>query len=180
MTDREAMLAAIRAAPDDDTVRLVYADWLDDHGSGDLDAATAAFLRAACPADRPRPRMPAAAYRWLDAHWQRLVPTLLAAHRQPTPDEWAAFVSVYDNSYGPRDAQPTWRRTGRFVVVNPWVRVGRTFVPGFGAADMVRPVPVVLEFARGFVVAVQAPASHPRLAAAVLADQPLAATTPAP
>ncbi|MBX9580391.1 MAG: TIGR02996 domain-containing protein [Gemmataceae bacterium] len=32
VTDRDAILAAIRAAPDDDTPRLVYADWLDDHG----------------------------------------------------------------------------------------------------------------------------------------------------
>jgi uncharacterized protein (TIGR02996 family) len=31
MTDEEALLAAICAAPDDDTLRLVYADWLDEH-----------------------------------------------------------------------------------------------------------------------------------------------------
>ena len=33
MKDRDALLAAILAAPDDDTPRLVYADWLDEHGS---------------------------------------------------------------------------------------------------------------------------------------------------
>jgi uncharacterized protein (TIGR02996 family) len=32
MTDAAALLAAIRAAPDDDAPRLVYADWLDEHG----------------------------------------------------------------------------------------------------------------------------------------------------
>jgi uncharacterized protein (TIGR02996 family) len=32
MTDEAAFLAAIRAAPGDDTPRLVYADWLDDQG----------------------------------------------------------------------------------------------------------------------------------------------------
>lgn len=31
MSDREAFLRAIRANPDDDTVRLVFADWLDEH-----------------------------------------------------------------------------------------------------------------------------------------------------
>jgi uncharacterized protein (TIGR02996 family) len=31
MTDEHALLAAIGANPDDDTVRLVYADWLDEH-----------------------------------------------------------------------------------------------------------------------------------------------------
>lgn len=31
MTDHDAMLAAVAAAPDEDTPRLVYADWLDDH-----------------------------------------------------------------------------------------------------------------------------------------------------
>jgi uncharacterized protein (TIGR02996 family) len=32
MTDSDALLAAIRAAPDDDAPRLIYADWLDEHG----------------------------------------------------------------------------------------------------------------------------------------------------
>jgi uncharacterized protein (TIGR02996 family) len=32
MSDATALLAAIRAAPDDDAPRLIYADWLDEHG----------------------------------------------------------------------------------------------------------------------------------------------------
>ncbi|MDB5312473.1 MAG: hypothetical protein JWO38_6675 [Gemmataceae bacterium] len=39
--DWAAFLAAIVAAPDDDTPRLVAADWLDEHGDGDR----AAFIR---------------------------------------------------------------------------------------------------------------------------------------
>lgn len=35
MSDRAALLAAIIANPDEDTPRLVYADWLDEHGSPD-------------------------------------------------------------------------------------------------------------------------------------------------
>jgi uncharacterized protein (TIGR02996 family) len=41
MGDGEAFLEAIRREPDDDGLRLIYADWLDEHG----DAARAEFLR---------------------------------------------------------------------------------------------------------------------------------------
>src|SRR4051794_488825 len=35
MSDRDALLAAIRQAPRDDAPRLVYADWLDENGDSD-------------------------------------------------------------------------------------------------------------------------------------------------
>ena len=41
MTHADAFLDAIREAPDDDTPRLIFADWLDEHGDGDR----AAFIR---------------------------------------------------------------------------------------------------------------------------------------
>ena len=44
MTDAVALLAAIRQAPDDDAPRLVYADWLDEHGQ----AERAKFIRVQC------------------------------------------------------------------------------------------------------------------------------------
>src|SRR5437762_7367117 len=44
MSDEQGFLAAIREHPDDDTPRLVYADWLDDHG----DADRAEFIRVQC------------------------------------------------------------------------------------------------------------------------------------
>lgn len=40
-SEAAALLAAVRAAPDDDAPRLVYADWLDEHGQPDR----AAFIR---------------------------------------------------------------------------------------------------------------------------------------
>jgi uncharacterized protein (TIGR02996 family) len=52
-TDREGLLAAIRAAPGDDTPRLVYADWLDEHG-GDAEQARARFIRLQIESDRLR------------------------------------------------------------------------------------------------------------------------------
>ena len=42
MSDRDALLAAVFARPADDAPRLVYADWLDEHG----EPAQAAFIRA--------------------------------------------------------------------------------------------------------------------------------------
>jgi uncharacterized protein (TIGR02996 family) len=44
MTEKDAFLADILEHPDDDAPRLVYADWLDDHG----DADRAEFIRAQC------------------------------------------------------------------------------------------------------------------------------------
>jgi len=42
VTDREALMAAVCVAPADDLPRLVFADWLDEHGEAEL----AAFIRA--------------------------------------------------------------------------------------------------------------------------------------
>src|SRR3712207_7138456 len=42
MTDSDLLLDAIAAAPDDDGPRLVYADWLEEHG----EQARAEFIRA--------------------------------------------------------------------------------------------------------------------------------------
>jgi uncharacterized protein (TIGR02996 family) len=44
MDTRDALIAAILANPDEDTPRLMYADWLDEHG----DAPRAEFIRVQC------------------------------------------------------------------------------------------------------------------------------------
>jgi uncharacterized protein (TIGR02996 family) len=44
MSDRDALHAALIAHPDDDTVRLVYADWLQENGEGER----AEFIRVQC------------------------------------------------------------------------------------------------------------------------------------
>ena len=44
MTDDDSFLRAIGAAPADDAPRLVYADWLDDHGQPER----AEFIRVQC------------------------------------------------------------------------------------------------------------------------------------
>src|SRR5437764_7748083 len=78
MTDRDALLAAIAANPDDDTPRLVFADWLEENG----EPHWAGFIRAECGLHRlldgwapgaaayrhldGRPDDPLAAVRWAD------------------------------------------------------------------------------------------------------------------
>ena len=66
MTDREALLAAIHAAPDDDLPRLVYADWLEENAGAvspierKSAGERAAFIRAQIEAARAEPLSPAA------------------------------------------------------------------------------------------------------------------------
>jgi uncharacterized protein (TIGR02996 family) len=52
MSDRDALLTAILADPDEDTPRLVYADWLQEHG----EAERAEFIRLQCELARLPPQ----------------------------------------------------------------------------------------------------------------------------
>jgi uncharacterized protein (TIGR02996 family) len=45
MTDRDALYRAILISPTDDAPRLVYADWLDEHGDPDWAALIRAMIR---------------------------------------------------------------------------------------------------------------------------------------
>ncbi len=54
MHDASALLAAIASNPDDDLPRLVYADWLDEHGDGER----AEFIRLQCHTARVGPLAP--------------------------------------------------------------------------------------------------------------------------
>jgi uncharacterized protein (TIGR02996 family) len=51
-----AFLAAVREDPDDDTPRLILADWLDENGTA-LDVARAELLRLQCRSPRVRPSL---------------------------------------------------------------------------------------------------------------------------
>lgn len=47
LSDREALLAAVRANPEEDTPRLMFADWLDEQGD-EVSATRAEFIRLQC------------------------------------------------------------------------------------------------------------------------------------
>src|SRR5437762_3565851 len=51
MSDEAALSAAIRANPEEDTPRLVYADWLDEQG-GESNTDRAEYIRLAIELDR--------------------------------------------------------------------------------------------------------------------------------
>src|SRR5262249_2658905 len=58
MTHEEAFLEAIREQPDDDTPRLIYADWLEEHGQPER----AEFIRVQCE----KARLPEGSPRWFE------------------------------------------------------------------------------------------------------------------
>ncbi len=81
MTDRDALIRAVIAAPENDLPRLVFADWLEERGTK-ADAARAAFIRLQCEL---------AGTEWLSGPWQRLYDKseqLLARHRKA----WTAHL----------------------------------------------------------------------------------------
>lgn len=87
MSDRDALLAAIRAHPDDDTPRLIFADFLDDAGEPER----AAFVRAQVELARCAPWDPfAVRCRWHAA--DALGGRAFAAQLPPVkhPVSWAA------------------------------------------------------------------------------------------
>src|SRR5215216_4626617 len=77
MSDAAALLAAIRAAPDDDAPRLVYADWLDEHGQPER----AEFIRVQCAlARRDSPALRRREAELLAAHHDAFAGQLAAPH----------------------------------------------------------------------------------------------------
>ena len=90
MTDREALVAAIAERPRDDSPRLVYADWLDEHGQSER----AEFIRLQCRAARLRPGSVGRA----DA--LRAADDLTAGHESDWLGEWATRLVTWDYRRG--------------------------------------------------------------------------------
>src|SRR5262245_13440035 len=86
MHDPTPLLEAILDQPDEDLPRLVYADWLDDHGDG-LDRALAEFIRVSCAVGRAAPGDPH------EADLARRKADLLDAHG------WAWLGSLAEDVY---------------------------------------------------------------------------------
>lgn len=86
MSDEAAFLSALAANPADDTARLVYADWLDDHSEN----AKAEYLRLVAraadgPTDFPRLRELALSF---DAGWSATVGARFEVVYTGSPDAW--------------------------------------------------------------------------------------------
>lgn len=60
----------------------MFADWLDEHGTTDQDAARAEYIRLSCKVksgETHKKRLAVSEGKWLDANWKRLLPTLVGA-----------------------------------------------------------------------------------------------------
>jgi uncharacterized protein (TIGR02996 family) len=76
--DHDPFVAAIHAEPDDDVPRLIYADWLDEHGDPRGPFVRAQVALARLPVDDPQ-----------RAEWAELEKELLAEHE----GEWAGELN---------------------------------------------------------------------------------------
>jgi uncharacterized protein (TIGR02996 family) len=150
MNDRLALLSAILAAPDDDLPRLVFADWLDENGTTDADAARAEFIRLGCKS-KAKSRITSAETKWLDANWRRLLTHTVAAR--------------------PSEAKPPkMAREGRFVRVSfRWME-----------PPLVRAPQLSFEYVRGFArsVCFRQGYAYTRFWRAAVTDEPLAYLRP--
>ncbi len=96
MTPDEAFRQAICEAPEDDTPRLIYADWLEERGRGDR----AEFIRAQCALTRGnadakgQETLRARAAGLLEAHWEEWVGPLEQALRgDPVALSWMHYLA---------------------------------------------------------------------------------------
>jgi len=120
-----ALLKAILANPEDDLPRLVFADWLEENGTTDADAARVEFIRLGCKSKAKIAVSPKEG-EWLDENWRRLLVNTL---------------SVTD----PADEECDWRRKGRHVWVTiPWMD-----------QEWTQRAVMVFSFMRGFALRVE-------------------------
>ena len=108
MRDREAFLSAILAHPDDDLPRLVFADWLDEHG----DPARAEFIRLQCELAR----LPARARR--RTALERREAELLETHKTGWTE--GAFLGWLDHAATLLEGGTRWQTPGDLAAaINP-------------------------------------------------------------
>jgi uncharacterized protein (TIGR02996 family) len=108
MTDNEALLQAICADPDNVTLRLIYADWLEEHG----DAARAEFIRVQCQLaelekeDDQWPALKERELQLLNRHGaQWLLPEWLEVTHEPRVTFRRGFVETASIRNGPSPIQ---------------------------------------------------------------------------
>lgn len=144
MTDRQSFIDKMLESPNDDTVRLVYADWLDEFGDCDRDRATAEFIRLSCKmVASPRLSLPEGKWlgdgpqgRYTVPGCESLIPSLFAYIRKRNN----SFTDTLQyQRYGTVPLK--WRREGRWLEIKYKNSPSLPFV-----ANIIR-----IEFWRGFV-----------------------------
>lgn len=180
MTDREDLLRAIDANPEDLNLRCIYADWLQEHGTSEADAATAEWIMLTCfgPNLTKTGRIKRTSFAWLKENWERLVATARAKHmpaamereiEDRNPDGWG---ELGDGDYiRLLSSVDTVRWTCARVLVT-----GFSLYPDSLASVVIpRSYRVEIAFGRGFVERFEAsnPTAQKQLNHLVLADQPL-------
>jgi uncharacterized protein (TIGR02996 family) len=120
VNDRERFLRAIEAEPDDDAVRLVFADWLEENG----DADRARFIRLQCEHHRLKEAAPRGSARRRQ-ELEHKINTLLKRHRE----EWTAGL-------------PAWAQKEGFErgFLHVWQMTGKQFLEGAGRIRAVAPL----------------------------------------
>jgi uncharacterized protein (TIGR02996 family) len=86
MPDEQAFVAALADSPDDAAGRLIFADWLDEHGATDR----AEFIRLQCELERLAPADP----RYPELHVRQL--EMLAEHERDWLGDWADRLVRWD------------------------------------------------------------------------------------
>lgn len=166
--DRMALLRAVLASDQDNTVRLAYADWLQENGSGDADRATEEFIRVSCSKSYPH-RMPLPAYPWLRNNWKRLVPE--AELKYSLVERTKAALIRVDELDEPDLIAEDWGWHAK----NTPMWMGRVLYVVYSPPPKERKYAARLEFWKGFVVRVGVYSkAGGGLIALVCKDQPLA------
>lgn len=94
MSDRNALMAAIAAAPDEDTPRLALADWLEEHGTK-ADQARAEFIRLQVRTEgtmgKAREKLAAAAEKLESKHRKAWLKPLADVSPSMLPNDYVEF-----------------------------------------------------------------------------------------
>jgi uncharacterized protein (TIGR02996 family) len=106
MATEEAFIAAVVASPEDDTHRLVFADWLEENGQ----PARAELIRLQCRLEPDRDRFDDAALTPLHKRVDRLLHYSEPGHTAFKDRELRWFETVSGLSYAEAALAPEWRR----------------------------------------------------------------------
>jgi uncharacterized protein (TIGR02996 family) len=121
MNERERFIRAIEAEPEDDAVRLVFADWWEENGDSDR----ARFIRLQCEHHRLEAQLESEVETARQRELGQQIASLLKTHRE----EWTAGL-------------PTWARENQFErgFLHIFQMTGKQFLDSAGAVRAIAPL----------------------------------------